>query len=35
MDLALLGITLVFWIIGLVAIYIGYRELKKREAKHS
>jgi hypothetical protein len=35
MDKVILVITLTFWIVGLVALYFGYRELKKKAAKHS
>jgi len=30
MDLILILATLIGWIIGLIAIYLGYRELKRK-----
>ena len=31
MDLVLIVATIVGWIIGLVAIYLGYKELKRKK----
>ena len=34
MDMVLILATLLGWLIGLIAIYFGYRELKKKETEH-
>jgi len=31
MEKAIITITLIAWAIGLVALYFGYRELKRKE----
>jgi hypothetical protein len=31
MEIAILGYTLIALVIGLVALFLGYRELKRRE----
>jgi len=35
MEIVLITATVIGWLIGLVAIYLGYKELKKKEAKHN
>jgi hypothetical protein len=35
MEVVILAYGLTALLIGLVALFLGYRELKKKEAKHS